>query len=285
MAWYQDPDCKLALMFTGEASGDDAADSSVIGNTMTDQGGLPCLRSASGKFGDCLETTGGDMAMGISDAAQVFLNMAFDEWTIAFWVKSDGVWTAVGAPTMLNNGTVTHGYNIYYDAAGSKKIKGEFTDNLGTTVTVEQDSATADSTWIHVAFTRRKDTIYLYIDGQLQSDTAAFIYPLQDTGETITIAAANDLGVASLLDGFMDDVCFFSRSLTAAELASLIAEGLTGPNPVIVSGILSIRDHMDPQVSTRLEATGIVPFTQAKLTIADVGKVSLDDPIQGALNA
>jgi len=285
-SWVQDPDCIAAWLFAGEVGGDDAVDSSPLGvNVLTDLGAVACLRNAAGKINVCLETDGAsEMGLGILDVDQVGLNLTWDDWSILFWVKSDGAWPGVASPSLICKGVVALAYHVFRDGT-SRKITGVFSDDGSSGVTVEADGITAASTWLHVAFVRHKDTIKLYIDGELQADEGPFPSPTFINSEALVLAAPSDLGLAGRFDGFLDEVALFKRALTATDLAAIIRDGLGGAGAVLHEAILDIHSMAAPEIISRamVARTSVESYLEPEIDVRDMGNpvVEVRDVVRG----
>lgn len=271
---YDDPDCVAAWLFDGESGGDDAQDSSVLGvNTLTDLGGVACLRSASGKFGDCLETDGAsDMALGITDAAQSGLDLQLDNWSLVLWIKSDGAWPAAD-PIFIGKATASAGYWLKYNQT-SGLIDFVYTWGGGSQV-VSSLAAPAASTWIHLAVVELNDVIYLYVDGVLQGTTDGS-RAVELTAADFVLATDHDRG--AYFNGFIDDAAVFKRALTANDLAALIRDGLSGSAGVLHDVIVDVRSAMAPQISaTRMvSASSVTEYLEPEIEIADAPAADVD---------
>lgn len=236
-AWYSDPDCVAAWLFDGESGGDDATDYAPIAqNPLTDLGGVACLRNASGKFGDCLETDGSsDMALGITDAAQTGLDLQFDNWSLVLWVKSDGAWPG-DDPIFIGKWTSGNGYQIRYNT-GVPNIVGVYTDGTASHV-VTSLAAPAASTWIHIAMVKLNGVLQLYVDGVLQS-TAENLRDCELTAADFVLGTNHDRD--AYFNGFIDDVAVFKRGLTQNEIRAIMRDSLSGAGSVLQQATVFIR--------------------------------------------
>ena len=92
-------------------------------------------------------------------------------------------------------------------------------------------AATGNSTWVHIVFMQSSDVLYMWINGVVEADTEACTTDLTGT-QNIRIGQSNT-GNRSF-DGKMDEIRFYSKALTAAEVQFLYLNpggaGITGVN-------------------------------------------------------
>lgn len=89
------------------------------------------------------------------------------------------------------------------------------------------DLSVADNAWHHAAVTYDGETAKLYVDGLLQKQTVAWHGEVGAQGQEVTLGmnrsspSAKDKEAA--FEGAIDDVLFFDRALTEAEIKEAIA--------------------------------------------------------------
>lgn len=149
--------------------------------------------------------------------------------TISFWAK----WTASGTQTLIgkiDEGTTYTGYQIVTNAG--KLEVWLINDQTGANYLAVQTNSTFNTgAWRHICVTYNGGSaasgVKIYVDGALQATTT-----LQDTlsASIITTAALYFGGRATstshqYYDGSIDDVVFYDRVFTAAEVFWLYAGG------------------------------------------------------------
>lgn len=175
-----------------------------------------------GKFGGALEFGGSDMVT-VSD------NDALDltSFTIAAWINSpttSGVWHIIAAkearnPTGRNYGIFGHvntgAIHYSFTSAGWKSF------DASTNVT--------DGTWHHVAATYENPNFKLYIDGEVDAEVSPAADP--ESNDSPLYIGGCDIG-NYWMTGAIDEVVLYSRALSEAEIADLIADGMVSVTPV-----------------------------------------------------
>jgi gliding motility-associated-like protein len=163
----------------------------------------------------------------ISVSPNQFKNQSY---TYATWVKLDNLLTGgdnncfitiggaggdQGIVVANNYSTVSaNGFDVFGYNSGNPTVSGNW-------------SATKPDVgkWYHVVGTRDNNSIKLYVDGQLIADNST----LTNTGGTtpnyavptyVTIGARHN-GTIQFLQGSLDDIHIYNRSLTAAEVKAL----------------------------------------------------------------
>ncbi|MCI0553752.1 MAG: T9SS type A sorting domain-containing protein [Anaerolineae bacterium] len=103
------------------------------------------------------------------------------------------------------------------------------------------------NTFHHVAATWDGSTLKLYVNGQLEGELNLGPKTVAYSGEALTIGEHNVLPAQRAFDGLIDEVDFYNRALSAAEIQSIYNAGSAGkcnntPPPVCVnppSGLVS----------------------------------------------
>ena len=182
-----------------------------------------------GKFDGALEFKGSDMVT-IPDNDLLDLTA----FTIAAWIKSPattGRWHVIAAkearnPTGRNYGIFGHVNNgsIHYSftSGGWKSF------DAPTNVT--------DGAWHHVAATYERPNFKLYIDGELDAETAPDAVP--ESNDSSLYIGGCDIG-NYWMTGVIDEVVLYDRALSPEELSELIQEGIATVTPVEPVGKLA----------------------------------------------
>ena len=133
-----------------------------------------------------------------------------DQQTLCAWIRPDNT----------NNfrqiiGKGAYSYNV---AVSFSKIRYVLSDGATTTKTVDSVSTVPTGTWTHVACTYDGSSAKIYLNGQLDKQTACSLVPTQSTA-VVQIGAGG--GSSYYFDGLMDDVRIYQRVLDAAEVLAM----------------------------------------------------------------
>jgi hypothetical protein len=157
------------------------------------------------------------------------LDVSTNSYTVSAWV-----WQAAASAT-ANHGIVdkrgsatgTSGYRSYLLCLISGKPRTVIagTDAASDEVIVTGPSSIANSTWRHVVGVGNRSTkyLYLYVDGTLVASNSIAGVANADSGSAFTIGykATSSTTSITYLPGAIDDVLFFNRALTQAEITQL----------------------------------------------------------------
>jgi hypothetical protein len=181
---------------------------------------------APGKFGTAVSFDGVNDIVSVANPST--LNMGTADFTVSMWVKRNA----------LGGGVQRHLFSKCAPAAwefGCKELY--FVGDLlrfGTYGTGDTDSATiADTNWHHVAltFTRSTSTVRIYVDATLRTSAAQNI----EADNSAHVVQVGNLRGSNTFSGLLDEVRFYARALTAAEVATdtttPVDAGTTPPPP------------------------------------------------------
>ncbi|MBM3212077.1 LamG domain-containing protein, partial [Candidatus Poribacteria bacterium] len=208
-----------------EGKGDVAGD--ISGNK--NDGKITGAKWGEGKFGKALDFDGVDDKVDIPD--NPILNK-LDEITIMSWVYlrrevTSGTWNAVAGKNPYPNGYLIW-IQVPREPCGLVYAGGTRFDNR-TGVQIELKR------WYHLAFTRDvKGEMKFYIDGVLSKVAASTAGAISINAGPLAIAGQSP----QTLDGFIDEVIFFSTVLSGDDIKSIAARGLSGATAVTNSGKL-----------------------------------------------
>ena len=202
---------------------DDAAGSTVVDSA----GGYNGTRSGgawtTGKFAGGLSFNGSNDYVSINNATAFQVTSAL---TITGWVKATGAWgTGTDVDIVLRKGDANP--NNWQLAICNGKVEclldgnddGGFKGN--TTLSL--------NTWHHVAGTWDGAKVRIYVNGVLDNTPASKAAPIGT--DTRAVYLGGRIGSTDVINGVEDDVRFYNRCLTAAEIAALAASG----KPTIMS--------------------------------------------------
>ncbi|MDY6769710.1 MAG: LamG domain-containing protein [Candidatus Nanohaloarchaea archaeon] len=193
-----------------QGAGQVAADNSTHGNNGT-LGASDASESSdpgrvAGLRGNALDFDGSDDVVEVPDAATLDL----DEQTVAAWVNADG---------LSHDGVVVgkdNQYRLWLDGAGSDVVRYQL--RIGGSWQCDARIGTGNlstGTWHHLAGTYNGSQCAVYLDGT----------PVQTVDQTgsvntaaTTLGIGNTPGNSNYLDGTVDDVRLWNRSLTAEEV-------------------------------------------------------------------
>jgi PKD repeat protein len=209
----QSDDGLVAHWTLDDGSGMTAADATGHGNTGTITGGAAWT---SGVRGGALSFDGADDYVSVPDAPSLRLT---GDCTFAFWMYKTSEaadWQRLlgkGAPNVRN-------YGLWEEAGAGKRIlfqqyAGDGTPILGLFST----TAIEVGAWYHIAGVVSGSTVSLYVNGALDASTVRAGTP-GTSADPLTIGYA---GYHAKYPGRLDDVRVYSRALSAAEIAALLA--------------------------------------------------------------
>ncbi|MEO0705021.1 MAG: NF038122 family metalloprotease [Cyanobacteria bacterium J06649_5] len=172
--------------------------------------------NSSGAVGGALEFGGVDDHILVADSAELDITQTL---TLATWVNADAFenWTG-----LIIKGTSNVSYALELGSDGKLIFDTNYGNLAGASGqgTFYSSSGLTINQWHHVAVTYDGNNVQFYIDGQLDSSTAASI-TLGTSNEELVIGA--DLAGGSHFNGDLDDVRVYNRALSAEELAQLSA--------------------------------------------------------------
>jgi hypothetical protein len=201
-----------------DASGTSAVDSS--GNSHT--GTLSGPTWTTGKI------AGGLKFDGTNDYASIPNDTDFqvtDALTVAGWVKGNRSWDMGSySDVILRKGDANPNNWELGIMNGHVSLNLDNYDGSG----FEGTTTLSLNAWHHVAATWDGSTVRLYLDGVLNNTPAAYTASLGT--DTRPVYLGGRIGSTDVTSGTIDDVRFYNRCLTAAEIAALAKA-----NPVITS--------------------------------------------------
>lgn len=205
VAWYK----------LDDASGLTAADA-VAGRNGT-LGNGP-VWTAAGRIGGGLRFDGVDDYVAIANASAFQVTSAM---SICGWIKQTGAWpTGSNVCTILRKGdacNVNWQLCIYNGAVSMVLDSCEDASPFYGTTTLPLN------TWVHVAGTWDGATVRLYVNGVSNMTPAARAAPIGTDARDVYLGGR--IGATDITTGTVDDVRFYNRALTAAEVAAIAAGG------------------------------------------------------------
>jgi hypothetical protein len=220
------PDNVLGIWFIDEGNGDIAEDASGNGNDGTLMGAPDWV---AGWSGSALDFSGSNSHVDCGNAEA--LNV--DVFSVSFWcniasaqswnhIISRGSHVASGDPGSVNWGVMM--------VDTQETILFETFNDTGW-VGIRADSTAGE--WHHVVATYDGDTMQLYHDGVLASNTSGAGVLLEES-RAFVIGARSDAGSAGgFFSGSIDDVGYFNTVLPLEDIETIMNNGLAG----IIGGI------------------------------------------------
>jgi len=155
-----------------------------------------------------------------------------DGFCLSYWMN----WAATGTDYMWDMDYPEQNALSVFGTTGPTKVQAiarPNSDGSGNTY-----NNVSSSTWVHVLFQREagSNTIKTYFNGVLKPTTRTASDPVT-LGNDTTIGNNIDGATLYAYEGKMDDIRWFNRSLTGAEIIHLAeARGIEGPPPVGLGG-------------------------------------------------
>lgn len=227
----------IAHLQFDETSGIIATDSSFLGknNFATLLNGAT-FASVGGDFGNVVTFDGNDDYLQIKNSTDINLGI-HNQRTIAFWFKSDSQEVSTPKQVLYEEGGTVRGLNIYLDSdrlyvGGWNRKESKWSGTYLSTNEIVTDS------WHHVALvldgesTVQADSLIAYVDGQEfgRGDGSQ----LWGHGDKIGLGGVNGKtrfhdgvsGEANNLNGSLEDVRIYDRSLEIEEINTLFSSSL-----------------------------------------------------------
>ena len=218
----------LAGWWRGEGNGDDLAgtnNGALLGNATT---------STLGEVGQAFSFDGANDFVQIPDAPALNpTNLTIEAWVLFSSLDSDGSEAALPGQQYIvfkqnSSGTTSGGYQL----GKARTADGDVFSFLVSSVTNEVCSLCSTTLvttglWYHVAGVRGSNFTRLYVNGQLESETNV-VFP-QDYGtNALFFGSSGDSAWDRKFAGLLDEVCLYSRALSADEIGAIYSAGSAG---------------------------------------------------------
>lgn len=182
--------------------------------------------SDNGKYGKCLHLQGDDV---FASATTIVPTLANAEFSIAAWVKlprqRQGTLFFIMSGYVRESGT-TSNYAVFR-IKNDGNLAGMHVIGETRIITETDDQNVSNNRWHHIVYTKYLDTYYLYVDGEVITETFESINPLLRifTGDYTTISIGSFEGT---LTGnvYIDDFVVLSIGLSPYEAEGLYEEGI-----------------------------------------------------------
>jgi hypothetical protein len=183
----------------------DPVDLSSYSNNGSKQGNA--AQSLSGRFGKSFAFDGVGDSVVVKDSASLYVNNKF---TVSLWFYLNNL-PSVGNNYQLLEDGGEHDIDVGTYVTGTVLEAYDGNDLIGTTPLVT-------NRWYHAVYTHNGTAARLYLDTALQG-TVSGSATVPDTGANIRLGQHGGFGRD--LNGFMDEVLIFNRSLSTPEILAL----------------------------------------------------------------
>ena len=247
----------LVSWWAGDGSAADFAGT----NNGTLEGGATA--SGVGMVGSAFAFNGTNSYIQIPDATSLKpTNLTIEAWVKFTSLNSSVLVAPAGEQYMVFKQNTRNGnFEGYY--LGKTRISGQdhFTFQVsssgGTTIELDSVTSVATNTWYHVAAVRGPSSMQLYINGALEVQGSVSF--AQDYGTLpVYFGTSGQTYWDGKLFGTLDEVSFYNRALTSAEVASVFAAGAAGKckAPIVVTTPQSQTVNVGSNVLFSASATG-----------------------------
>jgi hypothetical protein len=216
----------------GSWSFEESSGTTVIDSTAAHNGTLinGVLRTTNGKKGRGLKFDGANDYVNLQDASA----LEAQTFSIALWVKRIGTQRDM-ARVLTKGGTTTNpwaSYKIEFIGSNDELIRAQLGFTDGTVGVASGVTRLIDGQWTHVAATFDGTRLSLYVGGVLD---AVVTFPQKKTikfdATVLTLAGTTAWGN---FRGELDELRYFARALSAAEIQGVAAQtgsGTPAPTP------------------------------------------------------
>ncbi len=206
------------------------------------------------RYDGCLEFDGTDDYVNVSDYTAVD---GSTEATWSFWLKLDGSSAEDNYVSKYSNPDSVF---IIDDGVGANTVRSTIYNESDTGLAAETGSLTVGE-WHHVVTTYDQDTLRVYVDGteQASSTVTGFNRLAQQANQAMEIGSWKGQSINDrILDGRLDDLRVFNRSLSASEVSALYHATSAASQPAAMQVRTTSYDPDDPALigSWSFEGTG-----------------------------
>ncbi len=202
-----------------DKSGTSATDTSGNGNTGT-LTNSPAW--TAGKYGSAVRFDGSDDYITAADSSSLDVTRSAS-W--AFWFNLASL--PSGADGKFIDKWIGTGnqrsYQIYPTTTNKISVDISSDGTSGAAVTLNSSDTISANTWTHASVTYDGATVRMYINGNLQSSTAA-ISGIFNSTANMSIGGDN-LGSTNFANGRMDDVRIYNYALSSKQIMNIMAGG------------------------------------------------------------
>ncbi|MCA9036772.1 MAG: DNRLRE domain-containing protein, partial [Planctomycetaceae bacterium] len=161
----------------------------------------------------------------------------YGDFSIGGWIKADAGAVNSGARALFNNYGGTNQFGLWLNNGA---VRFDARDSFEVRATVESTTLVTDGQWHYVTGTRHRNTFSVYVDGVLENSTEVAVgslapgnsYARIGAAHTDTGHATSSIAIESFYSGQIDELQYFNRSLTAAEIQAFSNFGNLPPTAV-----------------------------------------------------
>lgn len=212
---------------------------------------------------------------GIDDAVEIPDNPSLDisgAMTISFWAKLTTVdpWRGFISKSSYSGGYADTAFVLKLTPAGRLNFLATSNGGESGLMWPESNSVVTAGDWHHYTVVYSPGSyVRFYIDGTLDAERTSGIVPaIHNSGQPVRIG--NDVG--NPINGFMDEIMIFGRSLSASEVQSIYSGGSYGVCPSCVaapSGMVSLfrgeSNPLDSNLLNNAELVSAAAFSDGKV--------------------
>jgi hypothetical protein len=189
-------------------------------------------------------TRSGVMSFNANTSSQITVsgetNFNSSTGTIMFWMRSSGLANPGGSSAALfdrynnTNGCLLSQYGdgrIEFDANGNETLVG----------TVTTSSMISDNHWHHIAVVYDESptgplsgALNIYVDGHLDTSSSVGANWSWPAGQELEFGLSHDTNSWQAYNGLLDDVRFYNRGFTSAEITSAYGGALVDTNALVM---------------------------------------------------
>jgi len=161
------------------------------------------------------------------------LDVGSNDFTFSIWVNATALQSGGDKIFMKGLEGGAPDKRIVLEMANTTSVRADVDDAVAAKQ-VTGDIGITDSLWHHLVLVRDGNNLRIYEDGTEASASPTDITglgSLDSTGEDLVLGVTSDGEAGAWWAGKMDEFGFWTRALTAAEVASLYNSGLAAPYP------------------------------------------------------
>ncbi|MBI2632276.1 right-handed parallel beta-helix repeat-containing protein [Candidatus Pacearchaeota archaeon] len=183
------------------------------------------LVSTSGcMYGYCSQFDGSNDYIAIDNANSLPIVKSSTNFSISFWFRPDS--TSLIDRTIYSEGSSTDGnplFSIQYNSgsADNKILRFIRNDDFGVSNQIKSTTTITDTKWHHVVITDRTGVSYLFIDGALDASNFNYTRTGVFSLNRASIGALGRTSNSEFLNGSVDELMIFSKSLNASEVLEI----------------------------------------------------------------
>ncbi len=192
-------------------------------NNTTDSFSTPW---STGKFGSAFAFDGTDDVIQITETTLTDKGATTDSYTLMAWIKTSANYSANAYVVAKNDGSGAYPYALYLNS--SEQACFQISDGTNSPSVCATSPTLADGNWHNITGKRdvTNDSLYIYIDGYpaaaatTDSTTATTV-----NNDKLTFGNGGSSYTTFDFNGSIDDIKFFTSSLTNAQIAQEVNRG------------------------------------------------------------